>query len=252
MLKHEKSIVRCYAFQSLCNRSEDVYDFLLTHLHDYDRLSTLQYDLRNTYFVSDFYISESREILDSLQIAKLDSTLIFDPNCRLSWKSALLKSLPTDHKYYQTIKTAAEKGDGTALVTLAKFQKQEDKELILQDYSVNENNYLLIKAIREFPDPIFYPYLIKKFKSNWNDRHHYFSEWRILYQALAQYPDEPETIKLFERTLKAKGKFKRQRFGSYLKVAILKYPNPNFGPILAKIKLDEVYEREVQKLIEMD
>ncbi|WP_258105895.1 hypothetical protein [Marinoscillum sp. MHG1-6] len=213
-------------------------------------MNTLHYDLLNTYFVSDFYISESRELLTTQQKEELDSTLIFDPNCYLSWKTALIRQLPTDDRYYQAVRTAAEKGDGTALTTLAKFQRQEDKELILSGYSIDENNYMILRAIREFPDPEFYPYLTKKFRGKWSNRRYSFSEWRILYQALAQYPDEPETIELFKKTLKARGNFKRQTFCSYMKAAILKYPNPQFEPIMAKIKLDEVYERKVSEIVD--
>ena len=202
--------------------------------------------------ISDFYISRAKDILNKNQIAQLDSILIFDEESKLEWRIHLVSKLPPLEKYYKVVRKLASEGNQTALVTLAKYQKKEDKELILRDYAINDNNTLIVKAIREFPDLEFYPYLIKKYKRNWSDRYHYWSEWRMLYQALAQYPDQKQTLKYYNKTLKIIGRFKRQKFSAFMKVAILRYPNPMFDPILEKIYLEGFYEREVIESLELD
>ena len=252
LLNNRSPIVRCYSFIALCNRKEDVFDFLINNLNDYEFLSSLHYDLPRGFKVSDFYISHARDILNNNQITQLDSILIFDEESKLEWRIHLVSQLTPHEKYYKVVRKLASEGNQTALVTLAKYQKKEDKELILRDYSINDNNALIVKAIREYPDLEFYPYLIKKYKRNWSDRYHYWSEWRMLYQALAQYPDQKQTVKYYNKTLKIIGRFKRQMFSTFMKVAILRYPNPIFDPILEKIDLEEHFERDVIEFLEMD
>ena len=109
--------------------------------------------------------------------------------------------------------------------------------------------YWSIYAVREFPDTAFYPALVALFEKEWGQKAYDYPKWRILYQALAQYPTDT-TKKLFERTLQTKDEFRYNTLGKYLLIALTRYPNPSFTSIKSKIKISDAYRSDLQD--EMD
>ncbi|WP_431241649.1 hypothetical protein ACQ9BO_16760 [Flavobacterium sp. P21] len=81
--------------------------------------------------------------------------------------------------------------------------------------------------------------MVKVFKKEWSDRYYSYPKWRVLYQALAQYPNQEETLKLFDKTIVAHNKFRRKTLSKYLWIAATKYPNEKFEVYKSKINLDK-------------
>ena len=252
---HTNSVVRCYSFQALAERHDSTtFSILLNHLKDNEYVSTFQGCIMSSTTVGDFfvnvvtpnYISLSAYKLSNLERQTLDSMLIFDPEIKLSAKSRLIKNLQPIEQYYERIRQIVkEEKNPTAAITLARFQNENDIEIIKDFFKKEKTEYYAIYAAREFPHEEFYPELVRIFETEWKEKYYDYSKWRILYQALAKYDNE-QTLEFFERTINAKKKFRRQTLGKYLMIAITKYPNEKFEELKPKIKLDDYYMDAIQ------
>lgn len=177
---------------------------------------------------------------------------MIDQTIDLAYKNALLNELPATDKYYGIIKRYAELGNGDALVTLARFQREADKQLILNTLDNKDNQYFGFKAIREFPDKDFFKPLKREFYKRWYRTHYNYPELRMIYQALAKYPEQKGAIKIFNKTTKAWGRWKRDHFSTYVKVAITKYPHKNFDYLVDRIDLSDFNESAFKDYLEID
>ncbi|MGL1886763.1 MAG: hypothetical protein OCD76_09625 [Reichenbachiella sp.] len=254
LLKHENSVVNCYAYLALAKRnSPELYGFLINNLRDNRVVATQSFDVIRSYSINDFYLNLfPKESLTLEKKIELDSILIFDDKIRSSYKNDLIEHLPNDEYYYSAIRQYAISGNGSALVNLAKFKKGGDKGIIIKRAKQKKGAYSGFKAMREFPDEEFLKVLSKQFRKRWHRFHYNYAEFRMLYQALAQYPDEERTLRIFRKTTRALGKWKRETFSASVKLAILKYPHLNFEPILEKIELSDYEEDQLKKLIDRD
>ena len=144
------------------------------------------------------------------------------------YKSQLLRNLPNEGRYYPLVRKYAEEGNEEALVTLARYRRGGDKELIIYWLKELDRPYFAFKAMREFPNEDFLRILPWQFRKRWYQFHYDFSAIRMIYQALAQYPESKKTLRIFRKTTKAWSKWKRDTFSQMVKLAILKYPHPNF------------------------
>lgn len=254
MLRHENSIINCYAYLALAKRDNpELYGFLINNLRDNRVVATQSFDVIRSYSMNDFYLYlYPKESLTSEQKIELDSILIFDDKIRSSYKNDLIEHLPNNEYYYSAIRQYAKSGNGSALVNLARFKKTEDKDLIIKRAKQKEGAYSGFKAMREFPDEEFLKELTKQFRKRWYRFHYNYAEFRMLYQALAQYPDEKKALRVFRKTTRAWGKWKRETFSASVKLAILKYPHPNFDSLLEDIELSDFEEDQIKKLIDRD
>jgi len=254
LLKNENTVVNCYAYLALAKlNSPKLYSFLINNLRD-NRIVAIQFfDVIRSSSINDFYLySFPKESLSSAQKTELDSILIFDDKIQSSYKNDLIENLPNDEYYYSAIRHYAVSGNGSALVNLARFKKEGDKGLIIKRAKQKEGAYSGFKAMREFPDEKFLNVLARQFRRRWHRFHYNYAEFRMLYQALAQYPDEKRSLRIFRKTTRALVKWKRETFSASVKLAILKYPNPNFESILEKIELSDFEEDQIKKLIDRD
>ena len=142
-------------------------------------------------------------------------------------------------------------GNIAATIALAKFRNTTDIEIIKNLFTVEEDEAYAIHCVIEFPNEAFYPLLITVFEKEWKEKYYSYSKWRALYQALANYP-KLETYKLFDRTIKVRDEFRKQTLGTYLALALYKYPTPFFEPLKAGIKLDDYHLNELQEYKNMD
>lgn len=245
---NQNAVVRCYSFQAIATRNKvDVFPILLKHLNDTTSIKTfrgcfISSQMAGDYFldvVTPQYIDLDAYKLTLDQRAIVDSILIFDKTSVISAKYSLLLNLKPFPKYYNRIKEIAtiEKAP-VAVLALAKFQNKNDIEIIKALFDDYESEYYAIYSAREFPDKLFYDYLVRIFEKEWSKKFYNYSKWRILYQALAKYQTK-QTYDLFERTTQTKDNFRYQTLGKYLMIAITKYPNEMFEPLKAKIKLDK-------------
>lgn len=231
--------IKCAAFQSLCLRdSVDVIPIVVTSLYDTSLVFVQegcigQQQMTGDYFLQTFFFylatKDSSFFLDNYsRLARVDSILFYDPRIRLAHKEGKIKGTNGDTLYYDRIRDIAfNERIPVSVFALAKYKRQQDKEIIASYFLDDKAQYYAIWAVREFPDTSFYPLLIKVFEKEWKKRYYSYPKWRILYQALAQYPNA-KTLELFDKTIKARNKFRRQTLGRYLTIAITKYPNPLF------------------------
>ena len=247
------SVVRCYAFQALASRKTDVYPILLQHLADTAQVRTFMGCIISSIKTGDYfidvvtpdYVDPSCYKLTSNQQTALDSILLNNITVRVDKKTQLLAVIKPNPKFYKQIRKQAEQGSPQATLALARFQKESDINIIMSLFSGSEiNNYYAIYSAREYPSPTFYPLLVKNFESEWHEKLYDYSKWRLLYQALANYPTD-ETYKLFERTVHTTDDFRRQILGTYLMIALKKYPNPKFTSLMPLIKLDRYHLDDV-------
>lgn len=256
---YDNSAVRCYAFQALASKKSDkIFNILLKHLKDTSQIETQSGCIGMSQLVGDYFIDVVTPNYIDLEVYKLnrkekvtlDSILLNDKSLKLSAKSAILEKLmPTEGNYKRIRELVLIDKNTSALVTLAKYKKQEDKELISSFFNDDNSQTSALYAVREFSDDYFYPYILKVFESEWKKNRYDYQKWRTCYQALAKYP-KPETLERFERTTKSKDEFRYQTLCKYLLVAIKKYPNQLYEPLKQKIKLDEYSLNQVNSELE--
>jgi len=258
---HKNSAVRCYAFQALATkRSDKIFSVLLMHLNDTSRVSTQSGCIGMTQFVGDYfvdvvtpnYIEVDIYKLNQTEKKTLDSILLNDKSIMISAKSLVLETLkPTADNYARIRQLVKEERNESALRTLAKYQKQTDKELIASFFKDDNTQSSALYAVREFPDDYFYSFVKKVFEQEWKQELYDYPKWRNCYQTLAKYP-RPETIELFDRTTNSKDEFRYETLCKYLLIAITKYPNKLYDPIKTKIKLSSYQMDEVKDELEND
>lgn len=250
---HTNPVVRCYAFQALVHRKVDVFPILLQHLKDDERVETLEGCIGGTEKVGDYFINtvmpgyadEGSYEMSARQLTELDSILINDKTVKVSRKESLLSTIRPNQKFYKQIRELAIQGNPEAVLGLARFRNPLDIDIIKNLFSDNENSYYAIYAAREFPHESFYPYLVAAFENEWSQKLYSYPKWRIIYQALAKYPTT-ETYELFDRTINTNNNFRSQTLGTYLLIALNKYPSPIFEPLKTRIKLDQYHLGEVE------
>ncbi|HKO52826.1 MAG TPA: hypothetical protein VJV79_34195 [Polyangiaceae bacterium] len=245
---HENAAVRCYSFQALAAKSSArVFDVLLKHLRDNEQVSTQQGCVGGTELTGDYFVEivtmgavePSTYQLNGTERARLDYILLNDQSVKLRARSRTLRALkPTPGDYARVRQLASDDRSGEALRVLAKYQRSADVELITTFFWRESEELKALYAAREFPDDSFYPLVTKIFEQEWGQELYDYPKWRLCYQVLARYP-RPETLRLFERTLKATDPFRHQMLSGYLLVAINKYPNALFEPLKAQIALGQ-------------
>jgi hypothetical protein len=183
----------------------------------------------------------------------VDSILVNDKNILLYSKSSVLQDLkPTPENYNRIRELVIKDRNESALITLAKYKKSEDKKLILSFFANRKTQYSALFAVREYPDQYFFPFVKKTFEQEWDyseQRGYDYPKWRMCYQALAKFPRK-ETIELFERTIQSTDEFRYKTLCTNLLVAITKYPNKLYEPLKDKIKLDESHMCDFKEQME--
>ncbi|CAN5439420.1 hypothetical protein BH11BAC3_BH11BAC3_21690 [soil metagenome] len=253
LTENNNTTIKCAAFQSLCAKdSVDVIPIVITHLYDTSLVAIQEGCLGSRKMTGDYFLQTFYQYLTTKDssylvrnysgIAKIDSIIFYDRDILLGYKEAKIKSINGDTLYYDRVREIAIKERiPVSVLALAKYRKQQDKEIIESYFSDKRTQYYAIWAVREFPDSTFYPLLIKVFENEWKSKYYDYLKWRILYQAQAQYPNE-KTLALFDKTIAVRNKFKRQTLGRYLTIAITKYPNTLFEKYRNKVEIDKLYK----------
>jgi hypothetical protein len=258
---HSSPVIRCYSYQALVDRkSDDLFPILLNHILDTSSVTTYFGCIMDEEKVGDYFLDASTQesgasnnILTLKQRSHIDSILLFDPRIRLEAKLHLLRQLSVSPIYYGRVREIAmQEHLPVATLALARYQNQGDIPFIKKCLRNKDSQYFGIYGVREFPDTAFYSSLLNIFEQEWKNKYYDFPKWRILYQALAKYPTS-RTLALFERTLATKNKSRYQYLCSYLSIALIKYPNRLFAPLLKKIILNDFYlkKAESEKNIEL-
>jgi hypothetical protein len=256
---HRNGAVKCYAFHALASkRSDKLFPVLLKHLYDTSTIETQSGCIVMTELVGDYFLNVVTPNYIDLDVYKLneserrivDSILVNDKSILLYSKSSVLQDLkPTLENYNRIRELVIKDRNQSALITLAKYKKNEDKKLISSFFADRETQYSALFAVREYPDQYFFPFVKKAFEQEWEyseQRGYDYPKWRMCYQALAKYPN-PETLKMFERTLQTKDEFRYNTLCTNLMTAITKYPNKLYDHIKQRIRLPENYLNDVKE-----
>jgi len=201
LTNHPSGVVRCYSFWALTyDNSNDLLPILIKHISDDENVSTMFGCIVSGEKVGDFFINLATphcvdlnsKKLTSVEYGYLDSVLIYTPN-KLYAKENAIKRAKLNEPFYERVRELVLKENNqSALVTLAKFRREQDIPLILNNKLKGERYDLLFftfKAISEFPDVAFLPLLKKSLyeaikKGAWS------TEWRELYKAIASFKND--------------------------------------------------------------
>jgi hypothetical protein len=256
---HKNTVVRCYSFNALAARKDSaIFNILLDHLHDTARVSTFIGCIISKRKVGDYFInsvtpydsSDTDYKLSAKQKVIVDSILLFDKSIKLAAKYELIDHLKPKPGYYNRIKDIAVKEKmPVAILALAKFKKLSDTGIVDKAFNSASTEDYAIQSATEIPDKRFYPKLTNIFEREWKEKLYDYGKWEVLYQALAKYPSEPQTLVLFNQTIQTKDKFRYQTLGADLLIAITKYPSPAFTSLKKQIKLDQYHMEDVNRAL---
>jgi hypothetical protein len=257
---HSNGVVRCYSFQALATRKGvDVFSVLIKHLHDSTKIKISEPCLVSRKYVGDYFYEivtlKYGDIgiykLTAAERYKIDSILLFDKNIRLSAKLRALKGLEPMENYYGRIREMVlDEKDNDALIALAKYQKQQDKEFIIERLTSNNTDIQCygLEAVKYFPDSLFFSYLcnihsieIKK-STSFN-----YALIRNLYQAIVQYKNNPSK-ELLQLTLNTTIDYTLECHSELIWLALEFYPNTIYNSIQSGLKLSENKRSELQKI----
>jgi hypothetical protein len=198
---HPNGVVRCYAFWALSFLdSVDLFSIIIDHIDDTARVET-QFGCEVYYErVGDFFVNRVRPSdykdnrqLSALEIEKLDSILLHEPNFLENKTNAISHAELMEENYPAFRRLVLEENDPYALLKLAKYQEESDIDLIMsyreKDNKEEEGYGYTYRAIAEFPHPRFLPFL-KNNLINTMDNNHPESEWSALYNTIAIYQNE--------------------------------------------------------------
>ncbi|KAF2332590.1 hypothetical protein [Flavobacterium daemonense] len=202
LTSHSNAAVRCYSFWALTSyKNVDLFSIIKNHITDNGLVKTQFGCSGSTEKVGDFFINlvnpkyENSEIrkLSQEEFVKLDSILINQKNDLYASDIAIENAVPTKALYSKIRNLAVKNHNQSALVTLSKYKNPNDIELILnnrdKDADDESGYFFTYKAIQNFPDARFLPFLEKRvYESLDND--HFSHEWLEMYAAIASYKNQ--------------------------------------------------------------
>lgn len=225
------AVVRCYAFKALTERKTiDPFTVVLRHLSDTETVHTLYGCIGGCQKVGDYFL----EMASVKQQAIVDSLLLYGNGNSLAARDEMLLLLKPLEKYYKPVRRLAiEENDRVAIVALAKYRKPRDIpviERLLKDS--NDINWRGFEAVKNFPDPSFYPYLEKALKDEIkNDKENDVQE---LYYAIVQYKNKASK-ELLKFALSEAKDMKYIHHSDYLSQALREYPSPIYEGLVKPV-----------------
>lgn len=263
LINHQNGVVKCYAFRALVARKDEkCFKILLSSLIDNSKISTQYGCVGQTSMVGDELInlvipdiydddghlisSPDAQIISREQWKIINKELLFNKNIKLQSRSRLLLNIKPTPELYKRIKEIALSGEEpSAIVALAKYKKNQDTDIIIKSLLNKNLKIHAIYSIIIFPHENLYQSLENIFEEEWNKKLYHYQLWRLLYQALAQYPTK-RTLKIFKKTLNTKDSFRYKTLCTFMYIAIKKHYNPIYKDILNQIYLDKYSLDEVE------
>lgn len=251
LTNHSNPTVRCYSFWALSyDHSIELYPIVIDHINDDELVNTQFGCIISSKPVGDFFINlvtpnyvdlNSKKISRS-KFASLDSILVYTPNNLSASSKALLRVNPTEVIYPRIRELVTEKNNQTALVTLAKYQKNIDVELIVNNRTESkfeEGGYFYTyKAISQFPHINFLPLLEENLQKTL-DNTHFSNEWKELYKAIASYKNK-EAVELLQIPFtEVKDSSIRKYHIDFVYRALRKFKDPVFENLMWRLWEEE-------------
>jgi hypothetical protein len=201
LTNHPNGVVRCYSFWALTyDTSINLLPILIKHIPDEENVSTMFGCIVSSEKAGDFFISLATpqyvdlnsKKLTTTQFEYLDSILIYTPNHLYEKENAINRAKLNETFYKRVRELVLRENNQSSIVTLAKFKREQDIPLILNNKLKGERYdqlFFTYKAISEFPNNAFLPLLRKSLyeaieKNTWS------TEWRELYKAIASFKND--------------------------------------------------------------
>lgn len=246
LTNHPNGVVRCYSFWALTlDTSINLLPIIIKHIPDDTNVSTMFGCIISGENVGDFfinlvtpnYVDINSKKLDSSQFALIDSILIYTPNNLYAKQKAISRAKLTERFYARARDLVIKDKNQEALVTLAKYQKEQDIPLILKNKIGNKRDdgyFFTYRAISEFPHPDFFPLLEQNLKQTLNDDH-FSTEWRELYKAIASYKNNKAVELLTIPFTQVKHENIREYHIDFVFGALQKFQSPLYDDLLWNI-----------------
>jgi hypothetical protein len=201
LTNHPNGVVRCYAFWALSyDTSANLFPIVINHISDTTSVKTQFGCIGSREKIGDFfidvvtpqYIDLNSKKLTTTAYEYLDSVLIYTQNSLYAKENAISRAKLTDNFYERARELVLKENNQSALVMLAKFKREQDIPLILNNKQKGERYdqlFFTYKAISEFPNSAFLPLLKKSLYEAINEGA-WSTEWRELYKAIASFKND--------------------------------------------------------------
>lgn len=186
LTNHPNFVVQCYAFVALTQKAPDkIFKIIMSKLHITKRIKTMGFDIMSRIRVADFFIYEGIPFLSNEQYNDITNKVLKN-NYNLQFKQQCFLDLIPEEKNYEIVKKfAVEFKNSDALVTLAKYQKESDVDVI-KSFS-QEESWQFYEAIKNFPHPTFWNLLRIIHDRGMGRKGTYPPNLRSLYACIAVY-----------------------------------------------------------------
>ncbi len=248
LIEHPNPVVKCYSFDVLVKKKHpDVFKILKSKLTDSSSVYTQYGCVGDRTQVNDYFIKSAigygpkSNYLTEKQKYILDSLILFKPNVVSEYKNHFLESTEPKKENYIRIRNLVLKGNRSAVIGLAKFQKINDFIFIdtllrHEYYSVQEFG---LKSVKNYPDKAFWNSIknihLTQIKKTGNFNYRLIKE---LYQAIVQYQNI-ESRKLLVLTLNDATESAMRYHKKHIWIALKKYPNTIYDGIVEKLNFSE-------------
>ena len=250
LTNHPNGVIRCYSFWALTyDSSINLFTIVVRHINDDENVKTQFGCIGSSEKVGDFfidlvtpnYVDVNSKKLDSSKFAAIDSILIYTPNNLYAKQHAISRAKLTERFYLRARDLVINDKNQEALVTLAKYQREQDVPLILKNKIGNKPDdgyFFTYQAISEFPHPAFLPLLEQNIRKTLDDDH-FSTEWRELYKAIASYKSNKAIELLNIPFTQVKHENIREYHLDFVFGALQKFKSPIYDNLLWKIWVAE-------------
>lgn len=251
LTNHPNGVVRSYSFWALSHKKNiDLFPIIKNHLNDDELVSTMFGCIVSKEKVGDFfinvatpeYIDLDSDKMNSNQMKELDSLLIYQPNNLSAIFGAINRAEPTESLYPKIRELVIKEKNQSALVTLAKYQKEQDIDIIKNfrdDTDKDEGGYYFTYvAMQQFPRTEYIP-LLKSNLDKTLDNTHFSTEWRELYGAIASFKNEEALELLNIPFTQVQHKHIKKYHIDFIFDAILEFQDPIYDDLLWRIWVEE-------------
>lgn len=193
-LESKSPQARVFAYITLVEKKSDkCFDLLKKMIIDDSSFGSHSCDVYYNDRVNDFvsHITINAGILDSTQIAYIDSFVIFSPNMpECAYLYNALEKVAPQPEYYTRICQLFDEGHWGALKFIAMYKKEKDAKRILNTLNEEHSDYA-INAIAQWSHPSFIPTLEKYIDSKQlSDKEHFHRDSRVIMKILMDYDND--------------------------------------------------------------
>jgi len=203
-LNCENPLIRVTAFNALINeKNPECVTVINEAIKDTAYVSCQMHDMGNTEYIADLMLGylfdtfhKSGKLCSDKDSIKIDAIVFFSPKvAELAYKYSLINELkPTPERYERTRELYLNENYTHALVLLAKYRKEQDKQFIIDALN---SYYEELEKKEESDDP---EEIIRKAKVGTSKPYNkYYDDYEEALQAIKFWPDEA-FVPLIEKT----------------------------------------------------